>query len=109
MAEQNIRVAIEDLAIGRDDDIGPKIERALTERGKGGVVRNDQSAGLPCPLRDVPDIANIEPRIRGRFDPDQPKTRKVLGVVLGRWAGYRTHSERHEKLVRERSSGVVAI
>ena len=56
-----------------DDDVGARLEGALPERrGKGVVYRHERAGGVGG-FTDRRDVGDLEHRVRGRFDPDEPR------------------------------------
>ena len=54
------------------DDIDTEVERPLQPR-RPGIIANGDRAGGPRAFRNLFDIDNLEQRIRGGLDPDEPR------------------------------------
>src|SRR5215217_2220912 len=71
----HVRVAAQVLRRRVHHQVGPELEGALQDRRGPGVVAGEQGPCLPGDLRDPADVGDLQAGIRGRLDPEQPRTR----------------------------------
>ena len=106
---QHVRVPARRLRVGRDDDVGAEIERALQVRRHRRVVDGEPGAGGVRAFGDEGEVARVEPRVRRRLGEHQRcarerRVREVGGRVLAQ-----LDAERGEEAVREGARVVVAV
>src|SRR5829696_8068952 len=69
----HVGVAAEVLRGRVDDRVRPELERTLHDRCRERVIHGDDRVLLAG--HDVPDVDDVQQRVRGRLDPDQPGLR----------------------------------
>ena len=110
VAEQDVAVPGHGLGVGGDGEVGTERERALAERGCGGVVDGDQSAGAVGALAERGDVADLHGGVAGRLDPEQARAFELLALrVVG--GGREADDDAHlgEVVLHEDAGGEVGV
>src|SRR5260370_24886176 len=79
-------MAVDRFWIGRNHGIGAELDGALPKGRRRRVVHDPSRSGLAALGGRLANIADVEPRVRRRLDPHQPKSGEILAVEVRRWA-----------------------
>ena len=86
-AADHVGVAVQVLGRRVDDEVGPELQRPLEVRGGEGVVDDRDGAARAGQLRHRRDVGDLEERVGGALDPDEPR-RGLEGPLHGREVGH---------------------
>lgn len=87
-------MAGERLRVGRDREVRAEVERPLPENCRGRVVDGDEGAGAMRGFGEGGDVADVEPGIRRRFQPQQRGALQQLRLRLPVVGAMRTWTPR---------------
>ncbi len=84
MPQHQVAVPGEALGVACDGEIGAQRERLLADNGGERVVDGDERALLVGSQRERGDVADIQPGIAGRLQPEQRRTSQMLALRVAR-------------------------
>jgi hypothetical protein len=113
VAQQEVAVPGQRLRVAAHGHVRAQLQRPLAERRGGGVVDRDQGARRPRGAGDGGDVADVELRVAGRLQDDEPDV--VQSAPRGELADLRRGQVLHrdaeplELLGGEQTGRVVAV
>ena len=109
MAKQHIRMPGRRLGIGGHNQIRPQIEGPLQQRRHRRVVDNDPRPHRPRPRRNRSNIAQVQPRVRRRFQMNHRHPGQVHRRHRQSRHFLNQHPHRNQKIPREHPCHIIAI
>ncbi len=109
VAENHVGMAVDRFCIRRNHGIGAEFDGALPKGRRRRVVHDHSRSGLAALGGCLANIADVEPRIRRRLDPHQPKSGEILAVEVRRWARLYGDAIGCEVAVSQSTRGVIGV